>query len=99
LKTNIPQYPQNDRIAAYHRRAQTRGNQGGAHPGAETSKSPDKYTINGNLVVNLNGSVAKPVKRENSNTTNATHATGITAVTASTANSQNGGKNAAFYST
>jgi hypothetical protein len=46
----------------------------------------------------LNGSVAKPVKRENSNTTNATHATGITAVTASTANSHNG-KNAAFYST
>ena len=35
------------------------------------SKSPDKYTINPNrnLVVNLNDSVTKPVKRENSNTT------------------------------
>jgi hypothetical protein len=40
--------------------------------------------------------VAKPVKRENSNTT---HATGITAVTASTVNSHANGKNAAFYNT
>lgn len=59
------------------------------------SKSPDKYTINPNrnLVVNLNDSVAKPVKRENSNTT---QVTGITASTAGTANTRN---NAVFYST
>jgi hypothetical protein len=38
------------------------------------------------LVVNLNDSVVKPVKRENSNTTNATHVTGITASTAGTQN-------------
>ena len=49
-------------------------------------KSPEKYTINNNLVVNLNDSVVKPVKRENSNTTNATHVTGITASTAGTVN-------------
>lgn len=59
------------------------------------SKSPDKYTINKNLVVNLNDSVIKPVKRENSNTTNATHITGITASTAGTHNTKNG----AFYNT
>jgi hypothetical protein len=46
-------------------------------------------------VVNLNDSVAKPVKRENSNTTNAT---GVTAVTASTMGSAQN-KNLAFYST
>lgn len=28
------------------------------------SKSPDKYTINKKLVVNLNDSTVKPVKRE-----------------------------------
>ena len=60
------------------------------------SKSPDKYTINKNLVVNLNDSVVKPVKRENSNTTNATHITGVTASTAGTQNTKN---NAAFYNT
>lgn len=60
------------------------------------SKSPDKYTINKNLVVNLGDSVVKPVKRENSNTT---HATGITAATASTINSHNTNKTAAFYNT
>ena len=64
------------------------------------SKSPERYTINPNknLVVNLNDSVMKPVKRENSNTT---HATGITAATASTVNSQGGGaaKTTAFYNT
>jgi hypothetical protein len=59
------------------------------------SKSPDKYTINKNLVVNLNDSAVKPVKRENSNTTNATHVTGITASTAGTQNTQN----KAFYQT
>jgi hypothetical protein len=59
------------------------------------SKSPDQYKINRNLVVNLNDSVAKPVKRENSNTTNAT---GVTAATATTyASGQN--KNMAFYNT
>jgi len=31
--------------------------------------------------VDLNSSVTKPVKRENSNTTNATHVTGVTAST------------------
>jgi hypothetical protein len=46
------------------------------------SKSPDKYTLNNNLVVNLKDQVQKPVKRENSNTTNATHVTGVTASTA-----------------
>ena len=60
------------------------------------SKSPDKYTINKNLVVNLNDSVVKPVKRENSNTTNATGVTGITASTAGTTNTKH---NAAFYNT
>lgn len=59
------------------------------------SKSPDKYTINKNLVVNLNDSAVKPVKRENSNTTNTTHVTGITASTAGTHNT----KNTAFYQT
>lgn len=59
------------------------------------SKSPDKYTINKNLVVNLNDSNVKPVKRENSNTTNTTHVTGITATTAGTHNS----KNNALYNT
>ena len=62
------------------------------------SKSPDKYTINKNLVVNLNDSVVKPVKRENSNTTNATGVTGITASTAGTTNT-NKQHNAAFYNT
>lgn len=60
------------------------------------SKSPDKYTINKNLVVNLNDSAVKPVKRENSNTTNTTHVTGVTASTAGTHNTKN---NQAFYST
>lgn len=62
------------------------------------SKSPERYTINPNknLVVNLNDSVMKPVKRENSNTT---HATGITAATASTVNSQGGAAKTAFYNT
>jgi hypothetical protein len=64
-------------------------------PTAE-SKAPDKYTINKNLVVNLNDPVVKPVKRENSHTTNATHVTGVTASTAGTHNTKN---NAAFYST
>ena len=50
-------------MGPYHRRTNTRGN------AAETSKSPDKYTINQNLVVDLNNPVTKPVKRENSNTT------------------------------
>ena len=68
------------------------------HPIAE-SKSPDKYTINNNLVVNLNDSVVKPVKRENSNTTNATHVTGITASTTGTHNTSGGQKNNAFYTT
>lgn len=60
------------------------------------SKSPDKYTINKNLVVNLNDSAIKPVKRENSNTTNTTHVTGVTASTAGTQNTKN---NSAFYNT
>lgn len=59
------------------------------------SKSPDKYTINKNLVVNLNDSAVKPVKRENSNTTNSTHVTGMTATTAGTHNT----KNNAFFNT
>lgn len=59
------------------------------------SKSPDKYTINKNLVVNLNDSIVKPFKRENSNTTNATHTTGVTSNTAGTQNTKNG----AFYNT
>ena len=69
---------QQERIA-YQRRAQTRGNGGPT----EASKSPDKYTINKNqnLVVDLNSTVTKPVKRENSNTTNTTHITGVTAST------------------
>jgi hypothetical protein len=50
------------------------------------SKSPDKYTINKELIVNLNNSVIKPVKRENSGATNATHQTGVTASTAGTQN-------------
>jgi hypothetical protein len=61
------------------------------------SKSPDQYKINRNLVVNLNDSVAKPVKRENSNTTNATGVTAQTAATGSSIASQN--KNSAFYNT
>ena len=88
-------------MAAYQRRAQTRGGHGNMAPGAE-SKSPDKYTINKNLVVNLNDSVIKPVKRENSNTTNATGITAVTGATASTAVSgatQNQLKNKAFYNT
>lgn len=68
---------QNERVPNFNRRAQTRGN--GQTVGE--SKSPDKYTINNNLVVNLNESIVKPVKRENSNTTNAT---GVTASTAGT---------------
>lgn len=71
---------QNDRALPFHRRAQTRGN-GQTLP---ESKSPDKYTINNNLMVNLNDSMMKPVKRENSNTTNTTHVTGVTASTAVT---------------
>ena len=95
---NINQYPQNERVPAYHRRAQTRGvNHQLGQPIAE-SKSPDKYTINNNknLVVNLNDSAIKPVKRENSNATNTTHVTGITASTAGTQNTKN---NAAFHNT
>jgi hypothetical protein len=52
--------------------------------------------------VNLNDSVVKPVKRENSNTTNATGITAVTGATASTAVSgltQNQLKNKAFYNT
>ena len=86
---------QNDRIAAYHRRAQTRGMNQIVAPIGD-SKSPDKYTISKNLVVNLNDSAIKPVKRENSNTTNTTHVTGVTASTAGTHNTKN---NQAFYST
>lgn len=89
------QVGQNDRIAAYHRRAQTRGMNQIVAPIGD-SKSPDKYTINKNLVVNLNDSAVKPVKRENSNTTNTTHVTGVTASTAGTHNTKN---NQAFYST
>ena len=84
-----------------HRRAQTRGSNGGNVPIA-TSKSPDKYTINNNLVVNLNDSnIAKPVKRENSNTTNATHITGVTASTAPSnpSNANQVVKQSAFYQT
>lgn len=91
---NHQQYGPNDRIAAYHRRAQTRGMNQVVQPIGE-SKSPDKYTINKNLVVNLNDSAVKPVKRENSNTTNSTHVTGITATTAGTHNT----KNNAFFNT
>ena len=87
-------YAQNERIAAYHRRAQTRRMNQIVAPIGD-SKSPDKYTINKNLVVNLNDSAIKPDKRENSNTTNSTHVTGITATTAGTHNT----KNNAFYST
>jgi hypothetical protein len=49
-------------------------------------------------VVNLNDSVVKPVKRENSNTTNATGVTAQTAATASTITSTEN-KNNAFYNT
>ena len=56
------------------------------------SKSPDKYTINKNLVVNLQDSVTKPVKREGSNTTQ------VTGITTSTAATGNTGK-ANFYGT
>jgi len=66
------------------------------------SKSPDKYTINKNLVVNLNDSAMKPVKRENSNTTNSTHVTAVTGITNTTAGTTGSGantKNSAFYST
>lgn len=96
----IPQYPQNDRIAAYQRRAQTRGNSNNVAQ-ANESKSPDKYTINKNLVVNLNDPVTKPVKRENSNTTNATGITAVTGATASTgvSGNQQNTKNKAFYNT
>ena len=55
---NHQQYGQNDRIAAYHRRAQTRGMNQMVQPIGD-SKSPDKYTINKNLVVNLNDSAVK----------------------------------------
>lgn len=89
------QYKNSERLAAHQRRAQTRGMNQGVAAVAE-SKSPDKYTINKNLVVNLNDSVVKPVKRENSNTTNATGITGITASTAGTTNTKH---NAAFYNT
>lgn len=89
-------YQGNERLAAYHRRAQTRGN---GHANVETSKSPDKYTINKNLVVDLNNPVTKPVKRENSNTT---QVTGITASTAGSAGNNaavQAAKNNAFYNT
>ena len=89
-------YQGNERLAAYHRRAQTRGN---GHANGETSKSPDKYTINKNLVVDLNNPVTKPVKRENSNTT---QVTGITASTAGSAGNNaavQAIKNNAFYNT
>jgi|TARA_B110000305_G_C19444277_1_gene643802 hypothetical protein len=87
-------YTHNERIAAYHRRAQTRGsNGGGGNPPVAESKSPEQYKINNSLVVKLNDSVVKPVKRENSNTTNAT---GVTASTAPSTQTKN---NAAFYNT
>ena len=38
-------------------------------------------------MVDLNGSIVKPVKRENSNATNHTHITGVTASTAITGGS------------
>ena len=93
------QHSPNERIAAFNRRTQTRGtnNNQNVNPVGE-SKSPEKYTINKNLVVNLNDSVVKPVKRENSNTTNATHVTGVTASTAGTYNTLTN-KNNAFYNT
>ena len=78
-------YKGHDRVPA-QRRAQTRGMHQAGQPGAETSKSPDKYTINKNLVVNLQDSVTKPVKREGSNTT---HVTGVTTSTAATGNTTN----------
>ena len=81
----------NERIAANQRRVQTRGQ---VITQIEGSKSPDKYTINKNLVVNLNDSVAKPVRRENSNTTHVTGMTTSTAVTNPVSN-----KNNAFYYT
>lgn len=90
---NMQNYTHNERIAAYHRRAQTRGNNGGGNPPVAESKSPEQYKINNNLVVKLNDSVVKPVKRENSNTTNAT---GVTASTAPSTQTKN---NAAFYNT
>jgi hypothetical protein len=71
-----------ERLASYQRKAHTRGTSNNA--GGNDSKSPDKYVINQNLVVNLNDSIAKPVKRENSNTT---HITGVTASTAITGGS------------
>jgi hypothetical protein len=83
----------NERIAANQRRVQTRG-QAQVISQVEASKSPDKYTINKNLVVNLNDSVVKPVRRENSNTT---HVTGITTSTAVTNPISN--KTNAFYYT
>ena len=87
----------NERIAAYQRRAQTRGNYG--QPAGD-SQSPDKYTINKNLVVNLNDSIVKPVKRENSNATNHTYITGVTASTAITGGSHaQQMKQNAFYQT
>ena len=92
---NHQNFAQNERIAAYHRRAQTRGMNQVIAPIGD-SKSPDKYTINKNLVVNLNDSAMKPVKRENSNTTQATAVTGITNTTAGTTNTT---KNNAFYNT
>ena len=82
----------NERIAANQRRVQTRG-QAQVISQVEASKSPDKYTINKNLVVNLNDSVVKPVRRENSNTT---HVTGITTSTAVT-NPISNKTNALYY--
>jgi len=81
----------NERVAANQRRVQTRGQ---VITQIEASKSPDKYTINKNLVVNLNDSVVKPVRRENSNTTHVTGMTTSTAVTNPVSN-----KNNAFYYT
>jgi hypothetical protein len=53
--------------------------------------------------VDLNSSVTKPVKRENSNTTNTTHITGITASTMASVGQNPGAiaalKNNAFYNT
>ena len=68
------------------------------------SKSPDRYTINKNLVVNLNDSLVKPVHRENSNTTEVTRVTGITVSTGITngfngSSGQNKTISNTFYST
>lgn len=87
-----------ERMAAYQRRTHTRGNSNNI--AVDDSKSPDKYVINQNLVVNLNDSIAKPVKRENSNTTHHTHVTGVTTSTAITGGSNVVQlRNNAFYQT